>query len=335
MKLKDYFDQGARTFFDVVFGNIAGAVGFLMGLTQTFLRLIIKRQRPDVIFLKGGFVGLPVGLVAGVLGIPYVLHESDAVFGLTNRILMKKAVKIATGVPVEAEKYSEEIARKIEWVGIPVAPEFMPVSVAKQNNLKRELGFNSRKKLVVITGGSQGSEHLNMSVSVILEKLLEKASVGLIAGRKYYDTMLELKDFEKWNRAKLDSDFRMWNFSPKMSEILGAADLVVSRAGATTITELAALKKSVILVPFEKLPGGHQTKNAERLSKSEAVEMVLDSKMMDKPELLLNKIFKLLDDDEKREKLANNLHELAKPEASKRMMEIIVEAKNKKRVENE
>ena len=99
LKLKDYFDQGARTFFDVVFGNIAGAVGFLMGLTQTFLRLIIKRQRPDVIFLKGGFVGLPVGLVAGVLGIPYVLHESDAVFGLTNRILMKKAVKIATGRP--------------------------------------------------------------------------------------------------------------------------------------------------------------------------------------------------------------------------------------------
>lgn len=335
LRLKDYFDQGARTFFDVVFGNVAGVVGFLMGLTQTFLRLIIKRQRPDVVFLKGGFVGLPVGLVAGVLGIPYVLHESDAVFGLTNRILMKKAVKIATGVPVEVEKYSEEIAKKIEWVGIPVAPEFMPVSASMQNNLKRELGFNSRKKLVVITGGSQGSEHLNMSVSVILEKLLEKASVGLIAGRKYYDTMLELKDFEKWNRAKLDSDFRMWNFSPKMSEILGAADLVVSRAGATTITELAALKKPVILVPFEKLPGGHQTKNAERLSKSEAVEMVLDSKMMDKPELLLNKIFKLLDDDEKREKLANNLHELAKPEASKRMMEIIVEAKNKKRVENE
>ena len=216
-----------------------------------------------------------------------------------------------------------------------MAPEFIPVSASMQNNLKRELGFNSRKKLVVITGGSQGSEHLNTSVSVILEKLLEKASVGLIAGRKYYDTMLELKDFEKWNRAKLDSDFRMWNFSPKMSEILGAADLVVSRAGATTITELAALKKPVILVPFEKLPGGHQTKNAERLSKSEAVEMVLDSKMMDKPELLLNKIFKLLDDDEKREKLAYNLHELAKPEASKRMMEIIVEAKNKKRVENE
>ena len=186
---------------------------------------------------------------------------------------------------------------------------------------------------MVVTGGSQGSEHLNLAISQILEKLLEKASVGLVAGRKYYDDMLELKEFEKWNKAKLDSDFRMWNFSPKMSEILGAADLVVSRAGATTITELAALEKSVILVPFEKLPGGHQTKNAERLHVSGAVEMILDGKMMEKPELLLNKIINLLEDDEKRGMLAKKLHELSKPDASRRMMEIIVEAKNKKRVE--
>lgn len=333
LKLKDYFDQGARTFFDVVFGNIGSVVGFSMGCVQSFCRLISKKRRPDVVFLKGGFVGLPVGLVAGFLKIPYVLHESDAVFGLTNRILMKKAVKIATGVPVELDKYSEDIAKKIEWVGIPVAPEFAPVSDTIKNNLKRELGFNSRKKLVVVTGGSQGSEHLNLAISQILEKLLEKASVGLVAGRKYYDDMLELKEFEKWNKAKLDSDFRMWNFSPKMSEILGAADLVISRAGATTITELAALEKSVILVPFEKLPGGHQTKNAERLHASGAVEMILDGKMMEKPELLLNKIINLLEDDEKRGMLAKKLHELSKPDASRRMMEIIVEAKNKKRVE--
>ena len=64
---------------------------------------------------------------------------------------MKKAVKIATGVPVESEKYGEEVAKKIEWVGIPVAPEFVPVSASVQNDLKRELGFNSRKKLVIIT----------------------------------------------------------------------------------------------------------------------------------------------------------------------------------------
>mgnify|MGYP000843708959 FL=1 len=330
LKLKDYFDNGAKTFFDVVFGNILGALGFVMGLIQSFVRLIKQKNRPDVIFLKGGFVGLPVGMVAGVLKIPYVIHESDAVFGLTNRILMKKAAKIATGVPVAVEKYGEAIAEKIEWVGIPVAPEFTPVSAARQNELKRELGFNSRKKLVIITGGSQGSEHLNMATSQILAKLLEEASVGLIAGRKYYDEMLDLKEFEKWNRAKLDSDFRMWNFSPKMYEILGAADLVVSRAGATTISELAALKKPVILVPFEKLPGGHQAKNAERLQKSGAVEVVSDAKMEEKPELLLTKIKELLSDDEKREALAVKLHEIAKTDASVRMMEMIMEVKNRK-----
>ena len=232
---------------------------------------------------------------------------------------------------MQAEKYGAEIASKIEWVGIPVAPEFAPVSSSLQSELKRELGFNSRKKLVVITGGSQGSEHLNTATRAILERLLEDASVGLIAGRKYYDEMLELKDFEKWNRAKLDSDFRMWSFSPKMHEILGAADLVVSRAGATTISELAALEKPVILVPFEKLPGGHQTKNAERLQKAGAVEVVSDAKMEEKPELLLSKIEELLGDDEKRAGLAFNLKKIAKSDASVRMMEIIMETKNRKR----
>lgn len=331
LKLKDYFDNGAKTFFDVVFGNLAGAVGFLLGFLQSFLRLLSRKNRPDVIFLKGGFVGLPVGMVAGFLKIPYVIHESDAVFGLTNRLLMKKAARIATGVPVQTEKYSEELASKIEWVGIPVAPEFTPVSLSRQSELKRELGFNSRKKLVVITGGSQGSEHLNSATRIILEKLLEDTSVGLIAGRKYYDEMLELKEFEKWNRAKLDSDFRMWSFSPKMHEILGAADLVVSRAGATTISELAALGKPVILVPFEKLPGGHQAKNAERLEKAGAVAVVSDAKMEEKPELLLTKIKELLDDDEKRASLALNLQKIAKADASTRMMEIIMEVKNRKR----
>lgn len=331
LKIKDYFDNGAKTFFDVVFGNLVGVLGFLLGLVQSFLRLLGMKNRPDVIFLKGGFVGLPVGMVAGFLKIPYVIHESDAVFGLTNRILMKKAAKIATGVPVQAEKYGAEIASKIEWVGIPVAPEFAPVSPSLQSELKRELGFNSRRKLVVITGGSQGSEHLNTATRAILERLLEDASVGLIAGRKYYDEILELKEFEKWNRAKLDSDFRMWSFSPKMHEILGAADLVVSRAGATTISELAALEKPVILVPFEKLPGGHQAKNAERLQKAGAVEVVSDAKMEEKPELLLSKIKELLADDEKRVGLAFNLKKIAKSDASVRMMEIIMETKNRKR----
>lgn len=326
LKIKDYFDNGAKTFFDVVFGNIGGTIKFLLGLIQAFSRLFLRKNQPDVIFLKGGFVGLPVGIVAGFLRIPYVLHESDAVFGLTNRILMKKAAKIATGVPIEVEKYGLNLARKMEWVGIPVAPEFVPVSMSKQNSLKRDLGFSTKKKLVVITGGSQGSEHLNIVTSKILEELLEEASVGLIAGRKYYDKMLELKEFEKWDKAKLDSDFRMWNFSPKMDEILGAADLVISRAGATTIAELAALEKPVILVPFEKLPGGHQKKNAERLEKAQAAEVVLDREMELNPRLLLKKVLELLKDDKKRKNLTKNLHEISSSDAAVRMMELLITA---------
>lgn len=329
LKLKDYFDDGGKTFFSVVFGNLSGFVGFCLGFIQAFLRLAIRKRRPDVIFLKGGFVGLPVGMVAGILKIPYVIHESDAMLGLTNRILKNQAKKILTGVPIDENKYSE-IKEKTEWVGIPVAPEFRNVSEAEQRKLKRSLGFLPDKNLVVVTGGSQGSEHINTAIGQILPKLLEKTSVGLVAGRRYYDEMLDLKRFEKWENAKLISDFRMWNFSSKMDEILGAADLIVSRAGATTIAELASLKKAVILVPFEKLPGGHQTKNAESLVRQGAVEMVLDSKMEERATILLHKIVKLLESKEKRESLATNLHKLQKRDAARRVAEILITEARKK-----
>ncbi len=96
--------------------------------------------------------------------------------------------------------------------------------------------------------------------------MLKFTSVGLVAGRQHYEDMVELKKYEEWDKAKLKSNFRMWEFNSAMHELMGAADVVVSRAGATTIANSARrLKKAVILVPYERLPGGHQTKNAEGL----------------------------------------------------------------------
>lgn len=94
---KDYFINFGTTLKDLVWGNITGLVGFTVGILQSFWRLVLPGKRPDVIFLKGGFVGLPVGLVARLFRIPYVVHESDAVPGLANRLLMKHAAVVATG----------------------------------------------------------------------------------------------------------------------------------------------------------------------------------------------------------------------------------------------
>ena len=275
-----------------------------------------------MIFLKGGYVGLPVGLMARLFKIPYVIHESDAVAGLANRILMKKASKVAFGIPPSDEVL--EAHQSYVWTGIPVGPEFKSISGTKAMSLKKAFSFNEDKPLVVITGGSQGSENLNEATRVILPELLKITSVGLVAGRKHYEDMVDLKRYENWENASLESNFRMWEFNTTMNELMGAADVVVSRAGATTIAELAALKKAVILVPFERLPGSHQVRNAERLKASGAVAVLNDSEMMEDPNKLLEIIRHLIKSPRERADMADALHKEARADAASRLAEIIL-----------
>lgn len=320
---KDYFVNFGTTMKDLVWGNITGFFGFMGGVLQSFGRLLWPGKRPDVVFLKGGFVGLPVGVVARLFRIPYIVHESDAVPGLANRLLMKHAAVVATGW--DELKGMEDFIP----VGIPVAAEFKEVTVAQQKSLKKTFGFDPEQPLVVVTGGSQGSLNIDRAMEVILPELLKFTSVGLVAGRKHYEDIVALKKYEEWDKAKLQSNFRMWEFNSAMHELMGAADVVVSRAGATTIAELAALKKAVVLVPFERLPGGHQLKNAERLAARGAVAMVPDEKMQQNPNLLLEEIRHLVRAPRERETLAEKLHAEAMPDAAMRLAKIVIEVGNR------
>lgn len=320
---KDYFVNFDTTLKDLIFGNICGFLGFIAGLITSFCRLFSKKSRPEVIFLKGGYVCLPIGLVARLFKIPYIIHESDAVAGLANRILMKKAKKVAFGMPLSEEVLSAH--PNYVWTGIPVAPEFKPVSMTRQLSLKKAFSFNPDRPLVVVTGGSQGSKNLNETIRTILPELLKFTSVGLVAGRKHYEDMVDLKQYENWDKASLDSNFRMWEFNTTMDELLGAADVIVSRAGATTISEMASLKKATILIPFERLPGGHQVKNAERLEKLNAAVVIKDSEMIKDPSKLLEAIRHLVKSPRERANMADRLHEEARSDAAKRLAEIILE----------
>lgn len=320
---KDYFVHFDITLKDLIIGNILGFFGFIGGLITCFFRLLKKKTRPNVIFLKGGYVCLPVGLIARLFKIPYIIHESDVVAGLANRLLMKKAKKVAFGMPLP-----EEMAEKhpnYVWTGIPVGPEFKPVNGSRQIALKKAFSFNPEKPLVVITGGSQGSENLNEATRAILPELLKTTSVGLVAGRKHYEDMIDLKKYENWEKASLESNFRMWEFNTTMDELMGAADVVVSRAGATTIAELASLKKAVILVPFERLPGGHQVKNAERLQEAKAATVVKDAEMMEDPSRLRDEINRLIKSPRLRADMADRLAKESRSDAAKRLAEIILE----------
>lgn len=317
---KDWFKNWNIVLKDLIFGNIVGFFGFIGGIVQSFWRLLLPSRRPDVIFLKGGFVGLPVGLVAKKLKIPYVVHESDMVPGLANRVLMENAAVVATGW--EGLKTNNT---QVVHVGVPVAPEFKVVTEAQQKALKKDFGFDPEKPLVVVTGGSQGSQNINEAMNVTLPEMLKFASVGLVAGRKYYEEVVGLKRYEEWDKAKLRSNFRMWEFNSAMHDLMGAADVIISRAGATTIAEMSALKKAVILVPFERLPGAHQLKNAEKLKELGAVVMVPDAVMQKDPSELLESTRHLVRAPKEREQLADKLHAEAKPDAAEKLAEVLVE----------
>ena len=327
--VSDYFRNWDTTLKDLIVGNFCGFIGFVSGIIQSFWRMVLKKNRPDVIFLKGGFVGLPVGIVARFFKIPYVIHESDATPGLANRLLMKHASRIALALdPSASADALLALSDKSIVTGVPVAPEFKKVSETKQKQLKKVFGFDEDKPLVVITGGSQGAQHINEAVREILPEMLKFTSVGLVAGRGRYEEMVDLKKYEDWDKAKLKSNFRMWAFNSAMHELMGAADVVVSRAGATTIAELAALSKAVVLVPFEQLPGSHQVKNAERLFSMDAVEMVKDSRMVQQPGILLERVQKLIRSPKLRKDLATRLHETYKPKAAKELADILIDLAN-------
>ena len=305
--------------FDVVLKNIVDFFRIIAGFFQSFFRLLFGR--PDVIFLKGGYVCLPVGVAARLLRIPYVIHDSDAAPGLANRLLAKHAAKIATGMPLDYYNYPAERA---EWTGIPISDDFKPVSESKQRALKKEYGFDSQEPLLVVTGGSQGAQHINEVMREILPEVLKVASVFLIAGRERYNEMLDLKDYEVWEEGKLKTNFRMVEFSAEMPKIVGAADLVVSRAGASTMTELSSMAKAVIMIPYEKLPGYHQVKNAEAYKKAKAAYVITDGDMYKNPELLLKAIKKLIKSGSERSEMAENIKKFSKDNAAENLAQVVI-----------
>ncbi len=327
-KLRRYTNFTFLTYlkhFDVVLKNIRDVFKNIIGFFQSFFRLAFNR--PDVIFFKGGYVCLPVGTAAKVLRIPYVIHDSDAAPGLTNRLLAKRATKIATGMPLEYYSYP---ADKAEWTGIPTSDEFKPVSAARQKALKKELGFDADKPLLVATGGSLGAEHINIAIRETLPSLLKITSVMLVAGRERYPEMLDLKDYEVWDDGKLTTNFRMVKFSSEMYKLFGAADVVVSRAGASTMTELSSMAKTVIMVPNEKLPGYHQVKNARAYEKANAVVVIEDGEMHKDSSKLLNAVRKLMKDEEKRAELSKNLHAFIKDNAAENLANIVISVAKEK-----
>ena len=307
----------------LVLPNILDLFRMFGGTVQSMWRMLF--WRPDVVFCKGGFVSVPVGVAAWLLRIPVVLHDSDAHPGLANSLLSHWATSIGTGATLDHYRYPVD---KASYVGIPINPDFHRYSEKERVAFKNQLGFSADRPLVVVTGGGLGAKPINDAVVAVIEQLLSATNVLLLSGDYQHDELkATLKHLDDASRFQLQAFLA----GGDMVAALAGADIVVARAGATTLLELSALAKPTILVPNPHLAGGHQTKNAAVYAQKNAVVLLDEADLEAQPIKLLEATTSLLLDKKRREDLGDAIYGFAMPHAARDMAAMIISAAGKGR----
>lgn len=293
--------------------NLRDFFYFLFGYVQS--QRLLKRLQPDVVFIKGSSVGVPIGKACVRLGVPYFTHDSDSVASLTNRLLAREAVYHAVGLPLSFYSRSDD---KLRYTGIPLGEAFSKVSSASLKKFRAELGVPEDALVISVTGGSLGASRLNEAFVGVAESLLASFPKLYIL----HQTGSEVTVYPQLSDS-MRQRVQEWKFTDKLAAVTGAADMVVARAGATTIAELAVQGKACIFVPNPQLTGGQQTKNAEYLVKHKAAVVVTEQESTE-PALLEQAISDLLRSKEKRRRLSAAMLKIAKPDAAAALTDIIV-----------
>lgn len=272
-------------------------------------------ERPDVVIGFGGYVSLPVGLAAVARKIPLVLHEQNSVPGLANRVLSRWAS--AAGVTYEESAPLLFRTRAVEVTGNPVRPE---VLASSRVTGRARLGVRDEDLVLLVFGGSRGARHLNQAIARLKHRLM--AVDGLVVIHVTGPSELESV------RGLLgDVDTHRWHthaYLDGMGDVIAASDLVVCRAGATTIAELTALGAPSILVPYPYATDDHQTKNAVTLVEHGAAIAIADSELDDAG--FGDEIVALLGDGKRRANMAAASRSLARTDAADRVATLAVRA---------
>lgn len=291
--------------------NLADLFKLVLGTLQMLLRFM--RHRPQIVFSKGGFVSVPVCVAARLYKIPLIIHDSDARPGLSSRIASRWALRIATGMPTKFYNYP---ADRTLYVGMPVSSAYQPVTEKEQLKYKKKFGFDS-SPVLLLTGGGIGAQPLNEALGAVAVELLEDGwQIIQITGHGKAEQARAL-------HGRLNSVIqKRWlieEFTDLVPAIL-AADVVVSRTGATTMQELANAKKAVITVPGRHL--GDQQKNAHIFEVRHAALVLSDENVETNPRILKEAIDIAY---AKRTTLASTLNErFAKPNAAKTLASLIL-----------
>jgi UDP-N-acetylglucosamine--N-acetylmuramyl-(pentapeptide) pyrophosphoryl-undecaprenol N-acetylglucosamine transferase len=284
----------------------------LLLLPRSFLavRSLIKRFKPDVVIGVGGYASGPVGLIAALLGIPTMVAEQNAFPGFTNRVL----ARFIRAAAVSFEEAKRFFGGKAEITGNPVRAEFFSVPARKPGGAIR----------LLITGGSQGARAINEAMIgawPLLEK--EGAHISIVhqTGEADYDRVRAA-----YAKSSLAAEARP--FIERMVAEFAEADLVLCRAGATTVAELAAAGKPAIFVPFPYAADDHQRKNAEAVERAGAGRLIPQSELT--PERLAAEILRLARDTQELERMAAASRKLAHRDAAERVVDLAMRISAKK-----
>lgn len=272
--------------------NIREMALLLVGFAQAFVLLLT--QRPKLIFSKGGYAALPLVFWANVFRIPYFIHESDTEMGLSNRFAAHKAKKIFVTFPPKFYR-SLPANERVVFSG-PIIRS----ALSKNINVKHDyFGFDTDRPTIFITGGSQGALAINKCVAKSLPTLLLKFNIihqtGEYSFRWASDYRSSLPELVRKNYFLTDF-LHIEGGHDRMVEAMRVADLIVSRAGANTISEIASLGKAMILIPWKHASADHQTKNAQILAEAGAAAIINDDDLS--PKLLITTIEEIFSGDQ-------------------------------------
>lgn len=268
---------------------------------------IVKEFKPDVVIGTGGFASGPILHIAAKKGIPTLIQEQNSYAGITNKILGKKVDKICVAYE-GLEKYFP--ATKIVFTGNPVRQDLLTISSKRETGLDF-FNLDPAKKTILVLGGSLGARAINQIIEANLEALKDQGLQVIWQTGKFY-----IDEYQKYNEIE---GVQTHAFLAQMDLAYAAADVIVSRAGASSVSELCIVGKPVIFIPSPNVAEDHQTKNAKSIVDKQAAVLLKEKEK----ESFITKVKEVLEDSDYADKISKNIKALAKPDATSKIVEEI------------
>ncbi|WP_423899750.1 undecaprenyldiphospho-muramoylpentapeptide beta-N-acetylglucosaminyltransferase [Capnocytophaga leadbetteri] len=286
--------------------NLLFPLKFISSLLKS--RSIIKRFKPDAVIGTGGFASGAVVKVAGQMGIPTFIQEQNSYAGITNKMLAKNAHKICVAYDAMEQFFPKE---KIVKTGNPIRDGLLNIAQYRSEGLSY-FHLDSQRKTLLVLGGSLGARRINQLIEQQLP-LFEQLGVQVLwqCGKLYYE------EYKKYNSEQV----RVLAFIDRMELAYAAADVIISRAGASSVSELCVVGKPVIFIPSPNVAEDHQTKNASAIADKQAAILLRESELN---EQFANTFSKLIANEAQQEALSAHIKALAQPNATKDIVNLIL-----------